>query len=61
LDYVEKRFRQHVGEVARFLGMANVLAAGESLTADDRGFVNQCNRDNDCFQNLDLSWWCEDV
>ena len=61
LDYVEKRFRQHVGEVARFLGMANVLAAGESLTADDRVFVNQCHRDNDCFQDLDLGWWCEDV
>ena len=58
---MEKRFRQHVGEVTRFLGMANVLAAGESLTDEDWSFVNQCHRDNDCFQNLDLGWWCEDV
>ncbi len=61
LDYVEKRFRQHVGEVARFLGMANVLVAGENLTADDKMFLKQCHRDNDCFQDLDLNGWCVDV
>ena len=61
LDYVEKRFRQHGGEVARFLGMANVLAAGEALSGDDEAFLKQCHGDNDCFQDLNLDWWCEDV
>lgn len=61
LDYVEKRFREHAGEVERFLGMANVLMAGDNLTANDEAFLEQCHRDNDCFQDLDLNWWCEDV
>ncbi len=61
LDYVEKRFREHIGETARFLGMANILLGGESLTDADRAFLEKCHRENDCFQNLDLNWWCEDV
>ncbi|NOZ13987.1 MAG: DUF1957 domain-containing protein [Acidobacteria bacterium] len=61
LDYVEKRFRGHVGEVARFLGMANILNGRERLTADDEKFLERCHMKNDCFQSLDLTWWCEDV
>ncbi len=61
LDYVEKRFRDHVEEVARFIGMANILNGGEDLTMDDKMFLEHCRRKNDCFRGLDLVWWCEDV
>lgn len=56
-DYAELRLREHYEDFVRLAALADKKIAGESLTADDREFLKDCqNRDN-LFPELEIEWF----
>jgi len=56
-DYAELRLREHYDDFKKLAGFADKRIAGESLTDDDRKFLNDCQRRDSLFPELEIEWF----
>jgi len=56
-DYAELRLKEHYEDFVRLAALSDKKIAGESLTDDDREFLNDCQKRDNLFPELELEWF----
>lgn len=56
-DYSEIRFADHIDRFTQLADLADSVHKGGSLTAEDEAFLEDCERKDSPFKELDLSLW----
>lgn len=56
-DYAELRFTHHHDVFKRFIGLVERLGAGETISDGDWLFVEENEKRDPLFENLDPKWW----
>lgn len=58
-DYAEVRFTDHIERFERLASMADRVHIGGTMNQEDQLFLEDCQRKDAAFQNIDLGWWAK--
>lgn len=58
-DYAEVRFADHISRFERLASLAERVHRGETPTAEDEAFLQECREKDSPFAEIDLRWWAE--
>ncbi|BBB31822.1 1,4-alpha-glucan branching enzyme [Thermotomaculum hydrothermale] len=60
VDYVEERFNKHIGEVEKLISIAKNYLHQNTLSDEEKAFIEKVSRENIVFNNICLEWYLED-
>lgn len=58
-DYAELRLVNHHSDFTRLAGIAEIYGRTGMLSDEDWSYVEECNRRDSLFKEIDLNWWRE--